>query len=114
MNDEEFLANASCYVSDGEIDAAHAMLTDPELTLGTVCADTGSSQTVVMGLQGKLKEVVIRNGKVAPGLRYVDPWVEPAVIDSKNKRQLAAFAIYRTVERPSGTPQLVERGSSVN
>lgn len=113
-SDELFLEDAMMYISDAEVSAAHEMLTYPELTLSKACAFNGSSPIVVSALQGKLKEVVIRKGKVAPGDRYVDPRREPAVIDSSNKRQLAAFSIWRTLECRQGQLQLFERGSAVN
>ena len=114
MKDEHFLKDAMMYISDVEVEAAYAMLKDPELTLEKACAHYGGGLLVVMALQGKLKEVVIRNGKIAPGDRYVDPWNEPACIDYKGVSQKAAFAIWRTLEQPRGQPQLFERGTSVN
>lgn len=113
ITEEEFLKDARRYVTDTEIDAAYAMLQDPGLTPSKACAHYGAGLLVVMALQGKLKEVVISRGKVAPGLRFVDPWQEPACIDHGNIAQKAAFAIWRTLERPPGEPVLCERGALV-
>lgn len=90
------------------------MLTDPELTVEQASASYGGRQLVIQALQGKLKEATTRDGKIAPGSRYVNPWTEPACIDEKDISQLAAFAIYRTVDQPAGEPQLFERGANVH
>ena len=115
MNDETFLKTAEIYISDDEFIAAAEMNEDPELSLYDACCECGNvSYLVVMALQGKLKEAVARNGHVAPGDRYVDPWRESACLDHSNKQQLAAFAIYRTVQRRPGYPQILKRGACVN
>ena len=115
MNDDEFLANARIYVSDDEVFAACEMNENPQRSVHDVCADYGNvSLLVVMGLQGQLKEAVVRKGQIAPGDRYVDPWEEAACLDHDNISLLAAFGIYRTVERRLGDPQIFKRGTGVN
>ncbi len=114
VSDEEFLDRASLYISDGEIAAAHAMQEDPTLSVDQACAGLHNTRrNVVMALQGLLKEAVPKAGTVRPGLRYVDPWETPAILDENDIHQMAAFAIYRTVEPRLGAPQLIRRGSRV-
>ena len=112
VGDKEFLERASVYITDGEISAALAMQEDPTLTVDRACVGRfDTRRNVVMALQGLLKRAVVRNGRVSPGTDYVDPFEVPAVLDENDIRQMAAWAIYRTVEPRCAPPLIVRRGA---
>lgn len=115
VGDEEFLERASVYITDGEIRAAHAMQEDSTLSVDKACAGRfDTRRNVVMALQGLLKEAVVRNGRISPGTDYVDPFEVAAVLDENDVRQMAAWAIYRTVEQRRAPPLIVRRGARVH
>lgn len=112
MDDQEFLDRASVYIADESIFAAHRVVSDG-LGVEKACADHGGRPKVVEALRGRLKRAVVKNGRVTSALDYVDPFVETAVYDPDDLEVVAAFAIYRTLERPPGVALLIERGTPV-
>ncbi|MEX2125594.1 MAG: hypothetical protein WD795_17025 [Woeseia sp.] len=107
MDDEEFLRGAGAYIDDDNIAAARSAVEGAPVF--QACAEHGGRPKVVYAFLGRLKRAVVVGERVTSALDYADPFEEPCIYDPDDFEVCAAFAIFRTLERPHGRPMLVTR-----